>query len=413
MSSQRLALDVATIRRDFPILEQTMRGKRFVYLDSGATALKPTPVIDAEVEYLRHVSANIHRGVYEYSERATAAYDAVRERVKQFLNAANDGEVIFTKGTTESVNLVAYSWARRELGPEDEIVLSELDHHANIVPWQEAAKERGARLRFLPLDEHGRIIIERLDEVITGKTRLVAVTGMSNVTGFAPQLEPIIAAAHAVGALVMVDGAQLVSHRPVDLTKLDPDFLCFSGHKMCGPTGVGVLYAKRELLEQMPPFLYGGDMVVKVKRDSARYKPVPEKFEAGTPNIAGVIGLGAAIDYLDRIGMEAIVEHEEGLLAHMIERAAAEPDITAYGAPEVSERGAIFSFNLGEIHPHDVGTILNEHGVAVRTGLLCAHPMMAHLGIHGTVRASCHLYNTREEIDTLFDSLQAVRKIFA
>lgn len=406
-------IDIQAVRPDFPILQQTMRGHPLVYLDSGATALKPTCVVDAEVEYLTQVSANIHRGVYEYSERATLAYDRVREQVAAFINAPEDGSVVFTKGTTESVNLVAYSWARERLGPGDEVVVSELDHHANLVPWQETARATGATLRFLPLDAEGRVIVERLDEVIGPKTRLLAITGMSNVTGYVPPLAALINAAHAVGAVVLVDGAQLVSHRPTNMAAMDADFLCFSGHKMCGPTGVGVLYAKRRLLEEMPPFLYGGDMVTRVRRESATYKPVPEKFEAGTPNIAGVLGLGAAISYLEEIGMARIEEHENALLRYILSRAAEEPGIVSYGPEGVEERGAIFSFNVGEVHPHDVGAVLDSHGVAVRTGLLCAHPLMTHFGIHGTVRASCHLYNTTADIDRLFEAVAAAREMFS
>jgi len=404
--------DVRAIRSDFPILSTSMRGKPLVYLDNGATALKPQSVIDAEISYLRDTSANIHRGVYELSERATEHFDAAREKVRRFIGAPADGEVVFTKSATEAINIVAFSWGGANLKPGDEILTSEVEHHANLIPWQEVAARTGARLRFVELGPAGEITVEAVAAALTDRTRIVALTGMSNVTGFMPPVAEITRLVHERGALVCVDGAQLVSHHPVSVSELDVDFLSFSGHKMCGPTGIGVLYGRKEILDRMPPLLYGGDMIVRVFKDRAKYKDAPDRFETGTPNISGVIALGAAVDYLSGIGMAAIAEHEEALLDYALERLAGVDGVVLYGPRNVRRRGGILSMNVGDIHPHDVGTILDSEGIAVRTGFHCAQPFMRYLGIHGTVRASFYLYNTRDDVDRLVAALSRVQEVF-
>ncbi len=406
-------LDTKSIRRDFPILSRTMRGKPFVYLDNSATSLKPQSVIDAEVAYYTEMSSNIHRGVYEFSERASMLYDEARERIARFIHAPQDSHVIFTRGTTEAINTVAYGWGLRHLGPGDEVVVSEIEHHANFVPWQTICERTGAVLKFIPADPaDGRLRLDELETLITAKTRLVAITAMSNVTGFMPPLDRILSRAKEVGAVTLVDGAQLVSHQPVDVAALGADFLAFSGHKMLGPTGVGVLWGRAEVLEDMDPFLLGGDMIVKVRKERTTFKDLPERFEAGTPNIAGVIGFAAAIDYLESVGMEAVHRHEQMLLAHAMERAAEFDDLTVYGPADVSVRGGVFSFNLGDVHPHDTGAILDQEGIAVRTGFHCAQPLMQVFGVPGTTRASFYLYNTVAEVDRLFEGIERVRNVF-
>jgi cysteine desulfurase/selenocysteine lyase len=406
-------LDVDRIREDFSILQRPMRGKRLSYLDNGATSLKPDIVVDEASRYYRESCANIHRGVYELSETATLAYDESRAKLARFIHSPKPEQVIFTKGTTESLNLLGYSWGRKKLGPGDEIVTTELEHHSNIVVWQEVAKSTGAKLVFLPLDEEtGRIVESEIDSTIGERARLLAITGMSNVTGYIPPLKRIIARAHEVGAVVVVDGAQYVSHHPTDVQDLDVDFLAFSGHKMLGPTGVGALYGKMDLLEEMDPFLYGGDMIVRVHKDRASYNTVPEKFEAGTPNIAGVMGLAHAVDYLERVGMDRIHAHEQDLLQYTLEEAASVPGLTSYGGSSAQDRSGIFSFNLEGAHSHDVGTILDGEGVAVRTGFHCAQPLMRMMGIPGTVRASYYVYNDKDDVDRLLQALERVRSVF-
>ncbi|TVQ40704.1 MAG: cysteine desulfurase [Spirochaetaceae bacterium] len=412
--ADRYSLDVARIRGDFPILKQTMNGKPFVYLDNGATALKPEVVIDAEAGYYRELGANIHRGVYQFSETASALYDGTRTKVAGFIGAPDPRQVIFTKSATESVNLIAYGWALKNIVQGDEICVTEIEHHANFVPWQALAERTGATLRCIPLNPaDGTLDLTGLDGLVNERTRLVAITAMSNVTGYMPPVAPVIARAKAVGALTVVDGAQWVSHSSVDVKTLDADFLVFSAHKMCGPTGVGVLYGREQLLEEMDPFLYGGDMVLRVRTDRTVFKEIPDKFEAGTPNIAGVIGFGSAIDYLLDIGMDAIHAHEQHLLSYAVEQMAAIDGVVCYGPTDLSTRGGILSFNVADAHPHDTGTILDQDGIAVRTGLHCAHPFMHALGVPGTTRASFYLYNTREEVDRLVQSVRRVREIFA
>lgn len=412
-------LPVSAIRSDFPILGETMRGKPLVYLDNGATSLKPQEVIDAEIYYLTKLSANIHRGVYEFSERATELFDEARVKVKAFIGAGENGEVIFTRGATEGLNIVAASWGSKNLGPGDQIVVTEVEHHANLIPWQEISKRTGAELRFVPLRSQGEFSESDVAEVLTERTKIVAVTGMSNVTGYIPPIKKIIALAHANGSLVLVDGAQLVSHHPVDVVDLDCDFLAFSAHKMCGPTGVGALYGKVELLNAMDPVLFGGDMIVRVKKDTAEYKDAPDRFESGTPNISGVIGFGAAVDYLSRIGMAEIAAHEQMLGAYAAEQLALVDGVELYGravrevADGIGPCGGVISFNIDSVHPHDVGAILDSEGVAVRAGFHCAQPFMQHLGVTGTIRASFYLYNTTSEVDQLVLALAKVREIFS
>ncbi|TVQ23583.1 MAG: SufS family cysteine desulfurase [Spirochaetaceae bacterium] len=389
-----------------------MRGKPLVYLDNGATSLKPQSVIDAEVAYLRDNGATIHRGVYEFSERATTMYDDARVRIKRFVGCPEDGEVVFTKSATESSNIIARSWGAKFLRPGDRVVTTEIEHHANIIPWQEVARATGAELAFIPIGPRGEIDPGDVARTINDRTRIVAVTGMSNVTGAMPAVREIAQIAHAAGALVVVDGAQLVSHHPVNLAELDADFVIWSSHKMCGPTGVGFLYARKCLLEQMDPFLYGGDMIVKVTKDRATYAQAPEKFEPGTPNISGVIALTAAIDYLEAIGMDRIADLEDRLLARAEEALGEIPGVTLYVPDSVGRRGGILSFNVDGVHPHDVGSMLDSEGIAVRAGFHCAQPFMRHMGVGGTVRASFYLYNTAADVDALVAGVRRAKEFF-
>lgn len=405
--------DVDLYRGDFPILNTKMRGKPFIYLDSGATSLKPQPVIEAEMEYYRDFGVNIHRGVYEYSERATRLHAATRDRVAKLIGARESAEVVFTHGSTEAVNLVAYGWGRKFLKPGDVVLSTDLEHHSTLVPWQAACAHTGARLEFIPLDpDSGQLDLSQLDRLMSCGVKLVAITAMSNVSGYMPPLEAIIESAHRHGALVMVDGAQYVSHHAVDVQKLDCDFLVFSAHKMLGPTGVGVLWGKRALLTAMDPFMYGGDMIMEVHREQATYQDIPEKFEAGTPNIAGIIAFAAAIDYLERVGLERISAWERQLLDHAVERAKEFPWIQRYGPADARVCGGVFAFNAKGVHSHDIGTILDSQGIAVRTGFHCAMPYMEKLGANGTVRASFYLYTTPAEIDRLFAATEMAWRMF-
>ncbi len=408
------ALDTTAIRAEFPVLKRLMRGRTLSYLDSGATSLKPYRVLEAERAYYEELSANIHRGVYEFSEVATARYDEARVKLAGLVNANRPHEVIFTRGTTESINLVGYAWGRKFLGPGDEILTSEFEHHSNIVVWQEVARATGAVLKFFPiLPGAVGIDLDQMEHAFTDRTRVVAITGMSNVTGYKPPIARIVQLAHERNAVVLVDGAQMVCHEPVDVQSLGIDFLAFSGHKMCGPTGIGVLYAREELLEDMDPFLYGGDMIERVWKDRSTYARLPEKFEAGTPHIAGAIGLGEAVDFVQEVGLDAVAAHEEELLGYCLEKASAQDDLAVYGGFQASGRGGIFSFNLADVHAHDVGMILDSQGVAVRAGFHCAQPLMKLLGVAGTTRASFYMYTDRSDIDALFDGLDEVRKIFS
>jgi cysteine desulfurase/selenocysteine lyase len=408
-----LMFDVEAVRKDFPILEREVHGRPLVYLDNAATTQKPRQVIDALVHYYSHYNANIHRGIHTLAEEATLAYEGVRDKVANFIRSPYGRQsIVFTRNTTEAINLVANAWGRRFLQPGDEIVLSISEHHSNLIPWQLIAREKGARLRFVDIDDEGRLRIEALQEAIGPRTKMVALAHASNVLGINPVREAA-ALAHRHGALVLIDGAQSVPHMPVDAGELDCDFMAFSGHKMCGPTGAGVLYARPELLEAMDPFLGGGSMISRVGLESSTWAEVPQKFEAGTPDIADVIGLGAAVDYLQGLGMEEIRAHEKQVTAYAIERLSSLPEITIYGPKNADERVGVVSFNYGDIHPHDLSQVLDQHAVAIRASHHCAQPLMRRLDCAATARASFYLYNTPEEVDALYYALEEAGRFFA
>ena len=403
-------MNVESIRRDFPILQRTVNGKPLVYLDSGATAQKPERVIEAVNRLHREQNANIHRGVHQLSAEATQLYEQARERVRTFIGATSREEVIFTAGATASINTVAYAWSERFLHEGDNIIISEMEHHSNIVPWQAVAERRGAEIRVLPFDEEGRLMTEQLDTLLVERTRMVAVTQASNTLGTRPDLRPIIEKAHAVGAHVMVDGCQGVVHGGVNVVALDCDFYAFSGHKLYGPTGIGVLYGKRELLDEMPPFLYGGDMVDRVSFEKTTYAPLPLKYEAGTSNYIGAIGLGEAVEYLRGFDLREVEEHEMSLMRYAEEQLRRIDGLRIYGSTK--DKCSIISFNVEGVHHYDLGMILDKLGIAIRTGQHCAEPVMTHFGITGMCRASIAMYNTREEMDTLVRGVErAVRML--
>ena len=404
------ALSLDTCRADFPILQRTVHGYPLVYLASAATSQKPEAVLAAMDTYYRTTNANIHRGVYELSEVATAQYEGARARVARFINAGSTREVIWTRDATEALNLVAYSWGRTNLRPGDAILGSVMEHHSNLVPWQVLAQERGATLRYLPVDDAGRLVLDDLDRLLDG-VKLVAVTHMSNVLGTINPVEQIIAAGHRAGALVLLDGAQSVPHLPVDVRALDVDFYAFSGHKMLGPTGVGVLYGKRALLEAMPPFLTGGDMIRRVTLEGSTWNDLPWKFEAGTPAIAEAIGLGAAVDYLTALGMDRVHEHEQALVGYALERLAAVPGVRVFGPP-AAERGGVVSFSMEGVHPHDIATLLDQRGIAIRAGHHCAQPLVERFDLPALARASFYVYSTPAEVNALIDGLAFVREVF-
>ena len=403
-------MNVESIRRDFPILQRTVNGKPLVYLDSGATAQKPERVIEAVNRLHREQNANIHRGVHQLAAEATELYEQARERVRTFIGAASREEIIFTAGATASINTVAYAWSERFLHEGDNIIISEMEHHSNIVPWQAVAERRGAEIRVLPFDEEGRLMTEQLDTLLDERTRMVAVTQASNTLGTRPDLRPIIEKAHAVGAHVMVDGCQGVVHGGVDVVALNCDFYAFSGHKLYGPTGIGVLYGKRELLDEMPPFLYGGDMVDRVSFEKTTYAPLPLKYEAGTSNYIGAIGLGEAVEYLRGFDLREVEEHEMSLMRYAQEQLRRIDGLRIYGSTK--DKCSIISFNVEGVHHYDLGMILDKLGIAIRTGQHCAEPVMAHFGITGMCRASIAMYNTREEMDALVRGVErAVRML--
>ena len=402
--------DVNTIRKDFPILSRQVSGKPLIYLDSGATAQKPECVIEAVNRMHREQNANIHRGVHHLSEEATSLYEQARERVRVYIGAAAREEIIFTAGATASINTVAYAWGEEFLRSGDNIIVSEMEHHSNIVPWQLIAQRKGVELRVLPFEDDGRLMIEKLDELLDNRTRLVAVTQASNTLGTRSDLKTIIDKAHSAGAVVMVDGCQGVVHGGVDVAALDCDFYAFSGHKLYAPTGIGVLYGKQSLLEQMPPFLCGGDMVDRVSFERTTYAPLPLKFEAGTSNYIGAIGLGEAINYLQTLDLKAVEEYEKSLTAYATELLSSVEGLRIYGTTE--DKCSILSFNVEGVHPYDMGMILDKLGIAVRTGQHCAEPVMAHYGITGMCRASLAMYNTREEVEALHRGVErAVRML--
>jgi cysteine desulfurase/selenocysteine lyase len=406
------SLDVARIRPDFPILSRTVGDRPLVYLDSAATSQKPQQVIDSESDFYAKHNANAHRGLYMLAEEATAMYEGAREKLARFIGAQDPATIVFNRGTTESTNMVAYAWARRRLKEGDEILLTDMEHHSNIVPWQLAARDTGAVLRYIPLTDDGLLDLSELGSLLTERTKLFAVTGMSNSLGTLPPLKQLIDAAHVVGALVLVDGAQLVPHVPVNVAELDCDFLTISGHKMLGPTASGGLYAKTDVLEEMDAFLAGGHMIDEVFHDSSTWNIVPYKFEAGTMNIAQEIALGAAIDYLQTLGMDAVRAHEEEITGYAIDRLI-EAGATVYGPKDVSIRGGAVSFWYKQIHPHDLATILNEEGIAIRAGHHCNQLVMRRYGVGATARASFYVYNTKEEVDALISALTKAEDVFA
>jgi cysteine desulfurase/selenocysteine lyase len=405
------SFDVAAVRRDFPILKTTVHDKPLVYLDSAASAQKPQVVIDAERRVYEESYANVHRGVHQLSMRATDLYEGARVKVQKLLNAASHKEIVFTRGTTEAVNLVASSYGRKHVGAGDEVLITGLEHHSNIVPWQMLCEEKGARLRVAPLNDAGEVVFEEMERLITPRTRIVSVAHVSNALGTVLPIARIVAAAHALGVPVFVDGAQSVPRLPVDVRALGCDFYAFSGHKAYGPSGIGVLYGRTDLLSSMPPYQGGGDMILSVTFEKTVYNDIPYKFEAGTPNIAGAIALGTAVDYMTTLGLGAIHSYEDALLAYGTERLATVPGLTLIGT--AAEKTGVLSFVLDGVHPHDIGTVLDYEGIAIRTGHHCAQPVMDRFGIPATARASLAFYNTREEIDALVLGLHKVREMFA
>ena len=405
------ALDPATIRPDFPILRQRVHGKPLVYLDNAATTQKPQSVLDRLVQYYAEENANVHRGVHTLSERATEAYERARETVRRFLNAAASREIVFVRGTTEGINLVAQTYGRANVGRGDEIVISTMEHHSNIVPWQILCEEKDARLRIIPITDSGEMRLDEFERLLSDRTRLVSVVHVSNALGTINPVEEIVRIAHARNIPVLVDGAQAVAHMKVDVQALGCDFYAFSGHKMLGPMGIGGLYGRTSLLETMPPYQAGGDMISSVTFERTLYNVVPHKFEAGTPNVAGAVGLAAAIDYLTAIGADRIEAHERELLAYGTEVLSRVPGLRLTGT--AAEKAGILSFVLDGVHPHDIGTILDREGVAIRTGHHCCQPLMQRLGVPATARASLALYNTRDEVDALAGALLKVREVFA
>ena len=408
-SQSSVTLDVETVRRDFPILSREIHGHRLVYLDSGASSQKPLAVIEAVNQLYRENYANIHRGVYTLSEEATAAYEHAHEQVSRFINADFE-EVIFTKNTTESLNLVAYAWGLSNLRDGDEIVTTQLEHHSNIVPWQQIARRTGATVRYIRVDAQGKLDMDHAAELIGPRTKMVSVTHVSNVLGTIIPVYELGRMAHAQGALICVDGAQSIPHMAIDVRRLDCDFFAFSGHKMLGPTGVGGLYGKRDILEQMEPFLFGGDMISEVTFEGATWNDLPWKFEAGTGPIAQGVGLGAAVDYLQDLGMEAVHAHEQALVSYALDQMRQVQDLDIYG-PDAHERGGVISFNLQGVHPHDMASILDQQGVAIRGGHHCAMPLMQVLGVNGTSRASFYIYNTIDDVDMLIEAVGEARRI--
>jgi len=404
------AYDLAKIRADFPILSQKVYGHPLVYLDNGASAQKPKPVIDAMSEAYETYYSNVHRGVHWTSQRSTEAFEGGRAKVARFLNAASDNEIVFTRGATEAINLVAHSWGRKNLKAGDEVILSHMEHHSNIVPWQMVAEEKGARIRVAPVNDRGELIFEEYLKLLGPRTRLVGVGHVSNALGTINPVREMIEAAHGKGIPVLVDGAQAAPHMTLDMQALDCDFYVFSSHKLYGPTGTGVLYGKESLLEAMPPWHGGGEMIKYVTFEKTLYNDLPAKFEAGTPHIAGGIGLGAAIDYVTQIGLEAIGAHEHDLLAYATQRAAEISGLRIIGTARA--KSGILSFDLGRIHPHDIGTMLDHQGIAIRTGHHCAMPVMQHYGVPATARASFALYNTRTDVDALMVGIRKVIEVF-
>lgn len=410
-----MSFDVETVRKDFPILDRQVRdGRPLVYLDSANTSQKPRPVLDVLTEFYERHNANIHRATHALGEEATEAYEGARIKVAEFIHASAPEEIVFVKNSSEALNLVAnvLGWGPRAVGPGDEVLITEMEHHSNIVPWQILCERTGARLRWFGVTDDGRLDLSNLDDLITERTRVLAVVHVSNVLGTINPVSLLAERAHRVGALVVVDASQSVPHMPVDVTTLGADFLAFTGHKMCGPTGVGVLWGRRELLEELPPFLGGGEMIETVTMERSTYAAVPHKYEAGTPPIAQVVGLGAAVDYLRSIGMDAIAEHEREITAYALTRLAEVEGLRVLGPTEAVDRGGAISFVVDGVHPHDVAQVLDAHGVAVRAGHHCGRPIHLRYGVAASTRASSYLYTTKQEIDALIDALHAVRRFF-
>lgn len=399
-------------RNDFPILQETMNGQPLLYLDSAATAQKPRQVIQALTTYYMHDNANVHRGIYDLSQRATQQYEAARDKVQQFIHAQHREEIIFTRGTTEAINWVASTYGVAHVGAGDEIVISEMEHHSNIVPWQQLAQRVGAQLKYIALTDDGCLDMADAQRKITARTKIVAVTHMSNVLGVVNPIKALAALAHAKGAVILADGAQSTPHMAIDVQALMVDFFAFSGHKMMGPMGIGVLYGKKAVLDAMPPAQFGGEMIATVTQQSATFQPLPWRFEAGTPNVAGAIGLGAAIDYLTHVGMAQVAEYEQGLASYALAQLQAIPGVIIYGPQDSQRHVGVISFNLAGIHAHDVATALDQEGIAVRAGHHCAQPLMAALQVAATVRVSLYLYNTRADIDRLVKTLKDIKDYF-
>ena len=407
-----MSLDAEAIRKDFPIFETLAHGKPLIYLDSASTAQKPRRVIDRMVHFYENENANVHRSIYELAEKATAAYEGARDLCARYVGARSTRSIVFTRSTTESINAVRYSWARVNVREGDEILVTEMEHHSNLIPWQLLAEENGARLRHLPIDDEGRLRIDLLDEYITDRTKLVCISLMSNVLGTINPVRIIADAAHAVGARVVLDAAQGAPHITMDVKELDVDFLAYSSHKMCGPTGAGVLYGREDLLEEMPPFLAGGEMIREVWPDRATWNEIPYKFEAGTMNIAQAVGLGAAIEYLDDIGLDAVHDHEASLAGYAMKRLE-EIGATVYGPKNLDERGGVVSFNIDQVHPHDMATIVDQEGVCIRASHHCAQPLMRRLDVAATARASFYIYNTMDDVDALIEAVDKSKGWFA
>jgi len=411
---QASVINIESIRNDFPILKRKVhKDKPLIYFDNAATTQKPIQVIDAISNYYLNYNSNIHRAVHQLAEEATAAYELTRDKVAKFINVKNREEIVFVRGTTEAINLVTYSWGRQNVQKDDIVVTTEYEHHSNIVPWQILTKEKGAKLQYIGVDDNGELILDQLDAYLdTGQVKLVTFSQMSNVLGTISKSEEIIKKCHQKGVRVLVDAAQSVPHMKVDVQKLDCDFFAFSAHKMLGPTGVGVLWARKDLLENMVPFNGGGDMIREVHKYETTWNDLPYKFEAGTPNIADVIGFSTALDYLDKIGIDKVREHEVELTKYALEQISAVKGIKLYGTPDMTKRGGVISFNLGDIHPHDLATIIDEDGIAIRSGHHCAQVLMERLDVSATSRASFYIYNTKEEIDVFIRSLNRARELF-
>ncbi|RWR06959.1 cysteine desulfurase [Siminovitchia fortis] len=405
-------MKASDVRKQFPILDQEVNGHPLVYLDSAATSQKPVQVIEALDEYYRGYNSNVHRGVHTLGTRATDKYEGAREKARRFINASSTEEIIFTRGTTTAINTVAASYGRANVNKGDEIVITYMEHHSNIIPWQQLAKEKGAELKFIPMHEDGSINMEEAKNTITDKTKIVSTAHISNVLGVINPIKELAAIAHSFGAVMVVDGAQGAPHMKVDVRDLDCDFYAFSGHKMCAPTGIGVLYGKKEHLEKMEPIEFGGEMIDFVGLYDSTWKELPWKFEGGTPIIAGAIGLGAAIDFLNEIGPEAILEHEHKLAAYALEKMSEIENLTIYGPLEAEKRAGVITFNIEGVHPHDVATVLDAEGIAVRAGHHCAQPLMKWLDVSATARASFYIYNTEQDIDRLVEGLVKTKEYF-